>query len=197
MPPPGLPFEATLTNAIPPGEIGTKGVRPVAKRTPPPDAARRDVYVRPSRSWDFQGYLGHPVGAWELRRRARTDRHPRRNGDTAVHSRGRRASGASSHEISRHRRRHQWRHDTRAYRRVVSEHVARRRRRRRRDAWEERPHGHARRDDGQGADRGCPETRGESAEPDDRCAETHHEVSAAARGTGRRRETATRRPIRD
>jgi hypothetical protein len=120
-----MPYEATLTNAIPPAR-SSQGDSARRARTPA-RPARRHVYVRSGGSGVFKGISGilsaHGNFGGVLER---IDIH----GETETPSSpSRRRTPCLSHEISRHRRRHQWQHDTRTYRRIVSQHVARRQRR--------------------------------------------------------------------
>ena len=101
-----MPTRRRSLNAIPPGEIVTKGgSRPLAGG-PRPDPRSTARLRSIGRILASQRHLASLSAHGNPRRRARTHRHPRRNGNTPVHRHCRRTPRASPHEISRHRRWH-------------------------------------------------------------------------------------------
>ena len=93
-----MPFESTLTNAVPPGEIRHDGhVRPVAPRRSRPHADRGRLHVRERRPRRVQRHLGHPrrrQGTY-TGHRSRRIRVDRRNRHAGVHGQRQRPRGAA------------------------------------------------------------------------------------------------------
>ncbi len=150
------PFNATLTNGVPPGEIDVNGAfGPWQRKEPGDTPLERRLRLREGGSQRLQGHLGHPLVSGLLRRHAGEARGSRRHRHAGFHHRGRRSSVSPLRAVPGAHRRYERRHAPQGHRRLVPELLsARHRRRPRRAEGTERANGLARRRDGQVAHRG-------------------------------------------
>ena len=195
-----MPFQATLTNGVPPGEITTSGTfGPWERDDPGLTPLDGIVRFRASGPERVRGNLRHAVLQGLLRRHARSHPGRRRNPHAGLHPPRQRASVRAARQIpvagGRDQRRHAPREDRRELSRLAPAGERGGAGRPARSAWPDR---HARREARQGAHRGHAVHGGEGSEAaDDRRPADDDQVPAAARRDRRRRSAATRWPVRD
>ena len=107
------PFQATLTNGVPPGEIETSGGFGPWDRNEPGDTPLAGTFnFEKADLGVFKGISGTLASHGYFRRHARPARGQRRNRHTGLHDQGRRPPVPAAREVHGAHRRHQRRHSS-------------------------------------------------------------------------------------